>query len=169
MAKSAIEKAMEKAQKENKRIAEQEARRQRASSIVNGQPIIGGMKIMDPSSEEILKIILEQYDGNKDHFVRGDTDVFPKAYRFSMSQVFETLSMYGMTTPASLYLSGIWELNLMPQGITYFEDKEKALAKAEEEKNTDRSKTLKSTMYSSLTQIKISLNMSIAFMLPSKD
>lgn len=142
MAKGAIEKAMEKAQKENKKIAEQEARRQRASAIVNGQPIIGGMRIMDPSSEEILKIVLEQYDGNEDRFVQGDTDLFPKAYRFSVSQVFETLSMYGMTTLASLYLSGIWELNLMPQGITYFEDKEKALAKAEEE---EKHRPLKST------------------------
>ena len=142
MAKGAIEKAMEKAQKENKKIAEQEARRQRASAIVNGQPIIGGMRIMDPSSEEILKIVLEQYDGNEDRFVQGDTDLFPKAYRFSVSQVFETLSMYGMTTLAYLYLSGIWELNLMPQGITYFEDKEKALAKAEEE---EKHRPLKST------------------------
>ena len=39
MAKSSLQKAIEKQQKEAKRMAENEARRQRASQVVSGQPI----------------------------------------------------------------------------------------------------------------------------------
>lgn len=66
MAKSAIEKAMEKQQREVKKIADKQLREQKrqvqkelnhqvASTIVSGQPIVGGMRIMDTSSEEILQ------------------------------------------------------------------------------------------------------------------
>ena len=64
MAKSSFEKALEKQQKEAKRLADKQqreenrrmenaARRERASSIVNGQPLIGDMRIMDISAEEV--------------------------------------------------------------------------------------------------------------------
>ena len=51
MAKSNLEKVIEKREKEAKKMADQEARRQRASTIVNGQPQIGGMRIMDQTAE----------------------------------------------------------------------------------------------------------------------
>ena len=50
MAKSNLEKAIEKQQKEAKRQAEQDARRQRASTIINGQPMVDGMRIMDAAA-----------------------------------------------------------------------------------------------------------------------
>ena len=35
-------------------------------TIVNGQPLIGGMRFMDESAEELFRIIIEKYDGNDD-------------------------------------------------------------------------------------------------------
>ncbi len=65
MAKSSLEKAIEKQQREAKKMADQEARRQRASAIVNGQPQIGGMRIMDQAAEEVFTAVLNCYDGNE--------------------------------------------------------------------------------------------------------
>jgi transcription elongation GreA/GreB family factor len=85
MAKSALEKAIEKQQKEatkniqkkiqaDKRIADKqqretnkhlrlEARRTRAASIVNGQPTYSGMKIVDKTAEELIKILCDGFHG----------------------------------------------------------------------------------------------------------
>lgn len=126
MAKSNLEKAIEKQQKEAKRMAEQEARRQRASAIVNGQPLVGGMRIMDSAAEEILQIILSQYDGSENREVRGNYDVIPNAYRNALQLEFEKLSMYGVIISPHIWIHGMWDATLTPQGITYFEDKKNA-------------------------------------------
>lgn len=147
MAKSAIEKAIEKQQRETKKLADKQLREQRkqiqqetnrqvASTIVNGQPIIGGMRIMDTSSEEILKCILSAYDGNENREVRGNDTIIPAAYQSSLSLEFEKLKMYGVLTYACIYISAIWEVTLAPKGLTYFKDKiqaeekEKAMQKS---------------------------------------
>lgn len=134
MAKSALEKAIEKQQREAKKLADKQLREQRkqiqretnrqvASTIVNGQPIIGGMRIMDPSSEEILRCILSAYDGNENRVVRGNDTIIPTAYQSSLSLEFEKLKMYGILTSVCVYISAVWEVTIAPQGLTYFEDK----------------------------------------------
>lgn len=134
MAKSALEKAIEKQQQEAKKLADKQLREQRkqiqretnrqvASTIVNGQPIIGGMRIMDPSSEEILRCILSAYDGNENREVRGNDTIIPTAYQSSLSLEFEKLKMYGIFTSVCVYISAVWEVTIAPQGLTYFEDK----------------------------------------------
>lgn len=139
MAQNSIERAIAKQQQEAKRLydkqqrearknAEKDERRQRASMIVNGQPINYGMRIMDKSAEEILELILSVYDGAETRFVKGSQDVFPEAYQQSMALEFEKLSMYGMITGHRIWVTGFWELYITPQGLTYFEDKEKAMA-----------------------------------------
>ena len=50
MAKSSYERALDKQRRETKRIAEQEACRAQARAIVDGQPIVGGMRILDKAS-----------------------------------------------------------------------------------------------------------------------
>ena len=72
MAKSALEKAIEKqikqakdAEKKRERDARKEATRERAASVVNGQPIINGLRILDATSEEILKCLLEHKSEEK--------------------------------------------------------------------------------------------------------
>lgn len=141
MAKSSFEKALEKHQKEAQRIADKQQReekkrmenaaiRERASVIVNGQPIIGGMRFMDASAEEILQIILSIYDGNENRCVHSHLDKIPVPYHNSLSLEFEKLKMYGMISNSNIWINGTWELTLTSQGITYFKDKESAGQKA---------------------------------------
>ena len=83
MAKSQLEKALEKHQKEierqvkkqieaDKKIADKQrrdserqarmdARRERASSIVVGQPTVGDIRILDDSAEELVSLICKGY------------------------------------------------------------------------------------------------------------
>ena len=130
MAKSPFEKAIEKQQKEARKLAEQEARRQRASAIVSGQPVIGGMRIMDAAAEEILQVILSTYDGNPERNVQGNYDIIPEAYASSLPLEFEKLNMYGKISNPHIWFGGMWEATLTPQGVTYFDDKEQAMEKA---------------------------------------
>lgn len=138
MAKSSFEKAIEKQQKEAKRIAEQEARRQRATAIVNGQAVVNGLRIMDASAEELFHIILDNYDGNENREVHGSLDLFPKSYEFSTNLEFEKLSMYGVVASPHIWLDGSWEMHLTPQGLAYFENKKAVL---KEESKTQRIQT----------------------------
>lgn len=107
-----------------------------ASSIVNGQPIIGGMRIMDSSSEEILKCILSQYDGNKNRAVHGNNTVIPEQYNSSLSIEFEKLKLYGVLSSTCVYVTAAWEVVITPKGLTYFKDKVQA---EEKEKNMQKS------------------------------
>ncbi len=109
--------------REQRKQIQRETNRQVASTIVNGQPIIGGMRIMDPSSEEILRCILSAYDGNENRVVRGNDTIIPTAYQSSLSLEFEKLKMYGILTSVCVYISAVWEVTIAPQGLTYFEDK----------------------------------------------
>lgn len=135
MPKTAYEKALEKQQRENQKIAAQEARRQYASTIVSGQPVVSGMRIMDAASEEVFAALLKLYDGNENRYIQGDNSVFPVPYRNSILSEFEKLRMYGMVSSVNLWLSG-WEATLTPQGLSYFDDKEKALATAASAEST---------------------------------
>ena len=126
MAKSNLERAIEKQQKEAKRMADQEARRQIAATIVSGQPYIGGMRIMDSAAEEVFQAILGLYNGNENRHVYGDYDIIPEAYHNSVGLEFEKLKMYGVVASLHSYI-GEWDGILPPQGLTYFQDKENAL------------------------------------------
>ena len=138
MAKSAFEKALEKQQKEAKRLAEKEARAKVAAAIVSGQPIVGGMRVMDAASEELLKIILSIYDGNEDREVCGNDEIIPSSYHYSLHQELEKLKMYGVISNYAYYVTAMWEVTLAPQGITYFEDK----AKAEEKEKASQESSI---------------------------
>ena len=128
MGKSAEVKAIEKQQKEQKRLAKQEARRTTASAIVMGQPMVSGMRIMDEASEELLKILIDLYSGNENenNYVKGSYDAVPARIADSFSLEIEKLSMYGMISSPNVYLGG-WEMYLTPQGLHYFDNKEKAM------------------------------------------
>ena len=130
MPKSAIEKALEKQQKEAKRLAEKEALSKTAASIVSGQPIIGGMRIMDAASEALLSSILTAYNGNENMEVRGNYEKIPAPYR-------QKLSMYGVISSHNIWINGMWEVTLTPQGITYFDDKDNAYKRENTQQNNE--------------------------------
>ena len=122
---------LEKKAKEEKELADKQAQRLQASTIVNGQPLVGGLRIMDDSSEELFRIILDHYDGNPNREVKGSIDDFPKSYSFSIGLEFEKLSMYGVVSSPHAWIGGSWEMYLTPHGLQYFDKKEKAVKEAE--------------------------------------
>lgn len=143
MAKSSLEKAIEKERRDAKRLANKQLQEQRrqarqeythqiAMGVINGQPIIGGMRIMDASSEEILRFILSAYDGNENREVRGNKTLFPTVYQSSLPLEFEKLKMYGIVAYSFINVVDSWELTLSPKGLTYFEDKIHAEEKEKE-------------------------------------
>ena len=140
MAKSPYEKLLEKQIKQAKdaeRKRERDARKQaildRATIIVNGQPIIGGMRIMDDASEEVFKTILSVYEPNDERNVRGNYEIIPAAYHDSLSIEFEKLRLYGVISSPCIWIGGMWEATITPQGNEYFKNKEQALKRHEEE------------------------------------
>lgn len=142
MAKSPLEreiekqrKATEKQIKEQKKIAETEARRQKASAIVNGQPIIGGIKIIDKTAEEVL-ISLLKLEVKANNQVNYDSDIFPSYIGFGIGLELEKLTQYGMITSVISWMDG-GMLNLTPQAFTYFEDKELAIKMDKEKSNAN--------------------------------
>lgn len=109
----------------------QELRQLRASSIVNSQPIINGVHIMDAASEKILHNILSVYDGNANRIVQCDSSIFPAGYRndpMATQQEMEKLLMYGVVT-STMYYKNSLKTVLTPQGLTYFDEKERAMKK----------------------------------------
>lgn len=139
-----LEQAIKKQQQEAKRLAEKqvrEAKRQAekdariavAKSIVEKQPVIGGIKMLDKNSEEVLKILLKMYNECKSYDIQASYDEIPEGYQNGLTQIFDNLKQYGMVFHHTEYMGGFM-FTLSPQALTYFEDKEKAL-KEEQEKS----------------------------------
>ena len=96
MAKSSLEKAIEKQRKEAEKSARQAQLRERANAIVSGAEIVSGFRIMDREAENMLSAILEQYDGNENNHVNFVLDNLPRYLQDSFSLQCEKLQMYGM-------------------------------------------------------------------------
>ncbi len=125
-AKSPEQKAIEKQMKEKQRIERDNARRERASNIVNAAKYIGDFRVMDPDAEKVLEIALEQYNGNDNNLVTISDDAVPKHLSNSLPLEAEKLLMYGMLSRYMIYVKSVM-LTLSNLGKTYFEDKKNAI------------------------------------------
>ena len=85
----------DKRAREQKRMEQKAAVREQASSIVNGQPLVEGFRIMDKTAEEVLKSLLE-CNGRKDYHVNFSDDIFPSYVQMSVGLELEKLQQYGM-------------------------------------------------------------------------
>ncbi len=148
MAKSSLEKALEKYQKEatknvkkkiqadkrlvdkqrreSNRQAQIDARRERAASIVNGQPTVGGLKIIDFTAEELVSIICDNYRREDFKLTNNDIEI-PTYLERDLQFEFEKLKQYGLISQYVYYISGFWEISILPSILSYFQDKEKAM------------------------------------------
>ena len=128
---------LKKQQQEAKRQAERTARETKriavAQSIVDKQPTIGEMKIMDRNSEEILKILLKMYEEKQSYEIQALYEDIPEVYLDGLTQLLDTLQQYGMIFSHNEFIGGSFRFSLSPLALTYFEDKEKAI-KDEKEK-----------------------------------
>lgn len=158
MAKSSIEKALEKHQKEiakntkkkmdadkkladkqrreNQRQARLDARRERAASVVSGQPTVGGIKILDVTSEELVSLIVAGYkDG--DYRITNNSVSIPTYLEKDLALEFEKLKQYGLISTYTYYMEGCWELTILPGLLTYFERKEIAVMEEKQSYNNN--------------------------------
>lgn len=118
MAKLPLEKQIEKAAKEQQKAAREVAMRQRASTIVNSQPIVDGVRILDTTAALVLKCLVEQCkDVNSGH-VSFRNDTLPKAVEHSVGLEIEKLIQYGMVTSYIPWANG-GMLNLLPDAFSY--------------------------------------------------
>lgn len=106
MSKTNIEKAIEKQIKANKDAARIEQRRQEASEIVNSQPTLSGMRIIDEDSEKVLEAILEQYDGNEDNYIDFKEETLSRPLAESIALQYTKLKMYGLISSIQAYWGG---------------------------------------------------------------
>lgn len=136
MAKTQQERLLEKqlkqakdAQRKQEREARKAATRDRAASIVNGQPIVEGLRILDETAEEALRCLL-QCDRSEENRISFTDEVFPRYIQMSSTIELEKLVQYGMIGGLISYDMGGF-CYLLPPAITYFENKERALARQE--------------------------------------
>lgn len=133
MTKSEIVKAIEKQSKADAKNAREVKNRQTAEIIINGQPILFGVRVMDPDSEKVLDEILAQYDGNDDNHVNFCVDVLPRSLQISIAVQYEKLKMYGVVSSCIPYMGGAI-ITLSDTAKTYKERKRDAIQKEYEEK-----------------------------------
>lgn len=158
IAKSSLEKALEKHQKEivrqvkkqvdaDKKLANKQkrevdrqaridSRRERAASIVAGQPIVGDMRILDNSSEELVSLICKGYS-QKDYRVTNKDVEIPVYLESDLALEFEKLKQYGLISSYGYYITGCWEITIMPSLLTYFDRKERAIMQKKQSYNTN--------------------------------
>ena len=132
MAKSAIEKALEKQNKANAKAEREAKNRQIAESIIAGQPSLFGVRILDSDSETLLNAILSQYDGNDNNHVGFSGDDLPRSLHDSIAIQYEKLKMYGLISSCIPYGNGAI-ITISDTAKTYKDRKEEALRKHEEE------------------------------------
>lgn len=149
MPKSALEKQLEKQMQQAKQLAEKQHReeqkrvreqqradratatRERASSVVNGQPLVAGFRIMDETAESVLQCLLERLPDNSDQLSFTD-EIFPEYIQWSSHIELEKLLQYGMIGRL-ISFDGGGILTVLPRAKKYFEEKEAALRRQEEQ------------------------------------
>lgn len=130
VAKDLYTKEVEKLRKEQKKAEEAAARRERAKSIIEAQPIISCFRIMDKNSEELLQIILDHYTENEGRSVSLNYADVPKHMQHSINFELEKLKMYGVLSRCFNYISNC-NITISAGGLEYFERKKIAEEKGE--------------------------------------
>ena len=122
MAKTPLEKQIEKARKEAQKYDRQEAVRQRAAMIISAQPIISGFRIIDEAAETVLKCLIEHCTDQESGHISYNVEIFPQALARSIDLEIEKLVQYGMVTSCMPWPNG-GMLNLLPCAFSYFDRK----------------------------------------------
>ena len=95
------------------------------------------MNVLGQNEEEILTVLLEKYNKNKNYSVSGEYEEFPERIQFSIKDNFETLKLYGLISTYIPSLNG-WNVILTPEALQYFEKKGCRLELFEELVNSEK-------------------------------
>ena len=135
MAKTSLEKQIEKARREVKKAELHEATRQRAATIISNQPVVNGLRIVDDTAEIVLNCLIDNCSNTSTGYVNYDMDIFPQSISRSIGLEIEKLIQYGLVTSHMPWPNG-GTLNLLPCAFTYSDRKQTALrGSPSEEKN----------------------------------
>lgn len=132
----AEKKLANKQRQDSERQAKINARRERASSIVGGQPTVGDIRILDNSAEELVSLICKGYCRNDYRVTNNDIEI-PVYLENDLALEFEKLKQYGLISNYGYYISGCWEITILPGLLTYFERKESAILQEKQNYNTN--------------------------------
>lgn len=80
------------------------------------------MNILPQKEEELLRIILNKYDGNEEMQVNGSSSDIPRKMQFDQKDIFNTLKLYNYIGDYRPWLNG-WSVILNKEGIDYFKKK----------------------------------------------
>lgn len=101
-----------------------------------GQPTVGDIRILDNSAEELVSLICKGYCRDDYHMTNNDVEI-PSYLENDLALEFEKLKQYGLISNYGYYISGCWEITLLPGLLTYFERKENAIMQKKESFNTN--------------------------------
>lgn len=131
-----LENQLKKQLQDAQRKAKQEAlKRQRveiARNLVQKQQIIGGIRMLDKSSEVVLEALLKLSEQCNSLEFEADDDELPDGYADGLTQILENLKAYGLVFRHAEFTGGSFRVILSPQARNYFKDKEEALRKEQE-------------------------------------
>lgn len=131
-----LEKQLRKQYQDAQRKAKQEAIRQQrigvAQTIVQNQPIIEGIRMLDKSSEVVLESLIKMSENRNSLEINADCDELPDGYADGISQILENLKAYGLVFMHAEFMGGGFAVTLSPQAKNYFIDKEEALRREQE-------------------------------------
>lgn len=132
MANNSLDKTLKEAEKKSQKLEQERARRQRAQSIVSGQPFVNGFRIMDDVAEVVLKALTDHCTNQESGNVSYTLDIFPQSIAKSVSLEIEKLVQYGVVASYIPWPNG-GIVTLLPSAFTYFGKKAEALGKTESE------------------------------------
>jgi hypothetical protein len=105
------------------------------------------MRILDNSSEELVALISKGYS-REDYRVTNNDVAIPAYLETDLALEFEKLKQYGLISNYGYYITGCWEIAIMPSLLTYFERKESAIMQEKQSYNTN-------TFYGDVTGVQI--------------
>lgn len=86
----------------------------------------GEIKIIDSTAEGLVAIICDGYKRNDYKLTNNDIEI-PEYLERDLQFEFEKLKQYGLISQYAYYISGVWEISILPSILSYFQDKENAM------------------------------------------
>ena len=123
--KTAQEKAIEKQISEEKKHAQEAARRDRAKAIVDASQYIGEFRVMNAEAEILLETALDRLEDKTKYVVSIDKTLFSSNIYDNFALICEELQQYGMIT-AYMLAGSFVRLTLSEAGKSYFQNKANA-------------------------------------------
>lgn len=88
--------------------------------------------MLDKSSEIVLEALLKISEKYNSLDFQAEYEELPEGYVNGITQIFETLNVYGLLFRHIEFMGGSFHVTLSPQAKNYFKDKEESLRKEQE-------------------------------------